>query len=435
MVSCARRISRRRFLRDAGAAAAAPLVLPASVFGQDGRAAPSERITTGHIGVGGQGLAHIIGGPWVLKGGLVSLPDVQVLAAADVNVHAANRAKNEAEKRYAAAAPSGSYKGFTAYTDFREMLDRKDIDAVLVATHDPWHVPASMAAVKAGKDVYCEKPLSLTIREAREMVQAVRRYGRVFQTGTQQRSAEYNGWFRQACELVRNGRIGKLQTVLVGVGHTSSDRWFPAQPVPEGFNWDMWLGPAPWREYNSEIVRGSWFGIRDFSGGEITNWGAHHFDIVQWALDMDGSGPTEILPPDGKDIKTLTYKYANGVVVLHDPSFNGIKFNGTDGRIFVNREQFKTEPEEIAKQPLGPGDVRLLKNTGHHRNWLDCIKTRRRPNADVEIGCRSVTVCHLGNIAYWLKRPLTWDPAKETFVGDPEADRWLERPRRSPWTL
>jgi predicted dehydrogenase len=433
VASC--RLTRRRFLAGAATAVAAPAIVPASVFGAEGRDAPSNRVTLGFIGVGGQGLSHVIGGPWVLKGGMISLPDVQILAAADVNVHAANRAKGHVEKKYADQMASGAYKGCDAYTDYHDLLARKDIDAVLVATPDHWHVKASLDAVKAGKDVYSEKPLSLCIREGRALVDAVRRYGRVFQTGTQQRSAEYNGWFRLACELVRNKRIGTLQSVVVGVDATSINRWFPEEPVPEGFNWDMWLGPVAWRPYNKQIVQGGWFGLRDFSGGGLTNWGAHHFDIAQWALGMDESGPSEIVPPDGKDVRMLTWKYPNGVLVHHDTSFNGVKFNGTDGKIFVCREQLKTEPEEIAKQPIGPNDIQLLKNTGHHRNWLDCIKSRRRPNADVAISHRSVSVCHLGNLALWLGRPLKWDAAAEDFVGDAEASRWLDRPRRDPWSL
>jgi predicted dehydrogenase len=289
-------------------------------------------------------------------------------------------------------------------------------------------------AAKARKDIYCEKPLSLTIAEARAMVKAVRKYDRVFQTGSMQRSSPE---FRKACELVRNGRIGKVQQVLVDVGGPSKWCDLPEEPMEPGLQWDLWLGPAPVRPYNSVLSpRGvhkhfpNWRNYREYSGGMMTDWGAHHFDIAQWGLGMDHSGPVEIIPPeDPKAEKGLRYRYANGVEVIHGGG-GGVTFIGTDGQILVNRGRFKATPESIEDTPLGPNDLRLYASNDHLQDFLNCMRTRQRPICDVEIGCRSVTVCHLGNLAYWNHRRLTWDPAKERFIGDHEANKWLDRPDR-----
>jgi predicted dehydrogenase len=419
--------TRREFLKVAAAGMAAPVVIPASVLGSDARPAPSDRIVVGLIGAGGMGNSHLRS--------LLGRGEVQVAAICDVDKKKRESAKESVEERYAKQAQGGTYKGCAAYNDFRELLDRDDIDAIVVATPDHWHALICIAAAKAGKDVYCEKPLSLTIREAREMVNAVRRHNRIFQTGSQQRSSS---GFRTACELVRNGRIGKVISANVGVGGPSGDCYLPAQPVPPGLDWDLWLGPAPWRPFNKGIHPYSWREYRDYSGGQMTNWGSHHFDIVQWALDMDNSGPVEVVPPDGKDVKLLTYRYANGVNVYHGGftgKGSGILFTGARGKIWVSRSYLRAEPEEILKQPTGLGEVHLYRSKNHHDNWMECIRSRQRPICDVEVGCRSVTVCHVGNLAYWLKRPLKWDPVKEEFVGDDEANRWLDRPKRAPWTV
>jgi predicted dehydrogenase len=368
-------------------------------------------------------------------GAFMGRPEVQMVAVCDVDRSMREEAQKTVEDHYAKQSEQGTFKGCTAYNDFRELLDRDDIDAVMIGTPDHWHALISVAAAKAGKDIYCEKPLTLTIREAREMVNAVRRYGRVFQTGSQQRSS---GGFRLACELIRNGRIGKLLTAHVNVGGPSGDCYLPAEPVPDGLDWDMWLGPAPWRPFNKAIHPFSWRSFRDYSGGGMTDWGAHHFDICQWAMDMDNSGPVEIIPPDGKEVKLLTFKYANGVLVYHGGytgKGSGIMFTGTEGKVDVSREHLITDPEKLLKEPIHPGEVHLYQSKGHHADFLECVRTRQRPICDVEIGCRSVTVCHLGNLAYWLKRPLKWNPVKEEFIGDDEANRWLDRPKRAPWCL
>jgi len=423
-------VSRREFLKGsaavAGAAIAWPAIVPSSVFGAG---APSNRIVMGAIGVGGQGTRHVGGGIWVQGGGFLSKPVVQFVAICDVNANHRNRARDIVNKHY-------GNNDCASYNDFRELTARGDIDAVLVATPDHWHVLTSIAAVKAGMDVYCEKPLSLTIRQAREMADTVKRYGRIFQTGTQQRS-----WreFRFACELVRNGYIGDIKSITVNVGGPPA--WScdaPGEPEPEWLDWNMWLGPAPWRTYTSKIAPGGWMGYRDYSGGEMTNWGAHMFDTAQWAMGMDESGPVEIIPPDGKDYKVLTYKYANGTIMTRGPiskNVPGVLFTGTEGMIEVSRDHLITKPENLLRQQLGRDEIHLYESINHPDNFLQCIKTRKRPASDAEVGCRSITICHLGNIAYWLKRPLRWNPEKEHFIKDPEADKMRARALRAPWRL
>jgi predicted dehydrogenase len=422
------RLSRRTFLQSAALLSAAPSVFRYA-FAQE-RTTPNERITTGHIGVGSQG-----GG---LMGRFLGDSNTQVVAVCDVSTERREAAKERVEAQYAEATRSGTYKGCAAYNDFRELLARDDIDAVVIATPDHWHAIIAIEAAKAGKDIYCEKPLSLTIREARAMVEATRRYGRVFQTGSQQRSARE---FRFACELVRNGYIGQLQTIHANVGGPSQERYLPAEPVPAGFDWDMWLGPAPDVPFHRERVScGGWRGNRDYSGGGMTDWGAHHFDISQWALGMDHSGPVRITPPNGNDVKALTFEYSNGVKLLHSGKANGVDvrgilFTGSEGKIEVDRGYLKTWPAELSQTVIKPDEIHLYESRDHVGNWLTCIRTRQKPVADVEIGARSVTVCHLGNIAYWLGRSLQWDPTREEIIGDEEATRWLDRPKRAPWHL
>lgn len=421
------RVSRRTLLKGAAGALAVPYFVPASALGRGGWLPPSERITVGFIGIGNMGGGHF--------DGFLDDKQLQVLAACDVRRDVREKRKEQADKKYAADRQAGSYKGCAAYNNFEDLLARDDIDAVLIAVPDHWHAIIACAAARAGKDIYCEKPLTLTIKEAWDLVATVRRYGRVFQTGSQQRSDRE---FRLACELVRSGRIGKLETVTVNIGEPSQEAYLPEQPVPEGFDWDRWLGPAPWQPYNAERCSGNygggWRKIRDYSGGMTTDWGAHHYDIAQWGMGMDGSGPVEIIPPNGKDVEHMTFKYANGVVMQRAQA-NGVLFSGTDGDIEVNRGYFSAEPKSIAEEPLGPNDVHLYKSPGHRQDWINCIRSRKRPICDVAIGASSVTVCHLSNIAYWLGRPIKWDPEKREIIGDSEAARWIDRPKRAPWHL
>ncbi len=419
-----KRLSRRQFLKlSTVAAASAPLVLPS--WGASG---PNDRITLGFIGTGTQGRG--------LLQNFLNHSTTQVLAVCDVDTKRREHHRQIVENFYKTKQDS-DFKSCTEYKEFGELLERKDIDAVVIATPDHWHAYIAILAANKGKDIYCEKPLSLTIREGRAMVNAARKNNRVFQTGSMQRSS---GEFRKACELVRNGRIGQVKQVIVDVGGPSVPCDLPEEAMEPGLNWDMWLGPAPKRGYNSVLSpRGvhehfpNWRNYREYSGGMMTDWGAHHFDIAQWGLGMDDSGPVEIIPPeDPKATKGLRYLYANGVEVLHGDS-GGVLFIGTEGKILVNRGKFEATPEKIGTDPLPANAIRLYKSDNHAKDFLDCIRTRKRPICDVEIGCRSVTVCHLGNIAYWTHKRLKWDPKAEQFIGDPEANKWLDRDKRDPW--
>ncbi len=419
-------LTRRAFLRNsagvAGAAIVFPAIVPSSVFGAD---APSERITMGCIGVGGQGGGNMRS--------FHGRKGCEVVAVCDVD---AAHVKKSAERVGLGAKP--------CYNDFRDLLARDDIDAVSVGTPDHWHVPVSIAAVRTGRDVYCEKPLTLTIAEGRTLADEVKRYGRVFQTGSQQRSADN---FRKACELVRNGRIGELKTVRVGIPGNNKrcgPTWEP-EPVPEGLDYDLWLGPALWEPYHTQRCHYQFRFLLDYSGGQVTNWGAHHLDIAQWGIGADDSGPVEIVG-EGEFPKTGLFTtatkvyfeatYANGVkLICQTGGGGGTKFEGTKGWVHVNRGMLKCEPESLVTSNIGPDEIHLYASRDHKQNFLDCIKSRQNTICTAEIGHRSGTVCHLGNIAMLLKRPLKWDPVKEQFVGDREANAMTWRPRRSPWRL
>jgi len=420
-------MTRRTFLSAAASAVAVPYVITSSALGANGRAPASERLLMAAIGAGGQGTRHIGGGIWVQGGGFLSKPDVQFVAVCDVNKNNLNRARDIVNKYY-------GNKNCKTYGDYRELLARDDIDIILCATGDRWHTPVSIAAARAGKDIYCEKPISLTVYEARALAHSIKRYGRIFQSGIQQRS-----WheFRFACELVRNGYIGQLKHITVNVGGPPSECNLPdGGPPPDWLDYDMWLGQAPWRPFHPGLL--GWMAWKDYSGGEMTNWGMHMFDIAQWGAGMDESGPVEIIPPDGKDYRVLTYKYANGATMIRDTITRpepGVIFEGTEGKIEVTREYLATEPKHLLRQKIGPNEIHLYESKNHPDNFIECVKTRKRPASNADVGYRSITVCHLGNIAYWLKRPLKWDPENEKFVNDPEADRMLWREMRSPWTI
>jgi predicted dehydrogenase len=424
------RVSRRRFLHSAAATGlAGPLLLPALRADQTG---PNDRINLGFIGVGTMGFGHV--------NAFLGSPEVQVVAISDVVVERRDRAQKRVEEHYAKQKDSGSYKGCKAYNDFRDLLARTDIDAVVIATPDHWHAIPTIQAARAGKHVYCEKPLTLTIGEGRAVVEAVKKAGVVFQTGSQQRS-EFGGKFRLAVELIRNGRIGKVKTVRVGVGDPAVPCDLPEQPVPEGTDWDRWLGPAPQRGYHSDLCpKGvhshfpAWRKYREFGGGGLADMGAHHFDIAQWALDMDGSGPVKIEPPAGKAKTGLRYVYAGGVEMFHGgPS--GCTFEGTDGTIYVDRDQMQCTPEAILKEPLGDKAVRVYQATNHRKNWLECVRSKKETICPAEVGHRSASICHLGNLGYQLGRALRWDPEKERFVDDDEANKLISRVLRGPWKL
>jgi predicted dehydrogenase len=413
------RIPRRTFVAGAASALAIPYFVPARAFGAN------DRILTGHIGVKNQGGNNL--GAFLTNAVAVCDVDKNVAAAA---------AKRVEEK-------NGSCEVFG---DYRQLLERKDIDAVVISTPDHWHALMTIHACQAGKDVYCEKPLSLTIAEGRKMVEAARANKRIVQTGSQQRS---DNNFRRACELVRSGYLGKIETVLVGIpGPNYPKEQVPDSDPPPELDFDFWLGPAPQRPYNKNRVHYNFRFWWDYSGGQITNFGAHHLDIAQWGLGMDDSGPISV-EGEGSFNKEklhevtetcrLTYTYANGVKMILGQGQKDIRqgatFVGEKGELYVTRGQIKSTPEEIAKSPVLDSDVQLYKSGNHAKNFLECIKSRELPICDVEIGHRSATVCHLGNLAARLGRKINWDPAKEQITGDEEAAQMVDRPYREPWKL
>ena len=386
---------------------------------------PSERVRIGFIGVGGQG-----------KGNLKALLK-NAVAVCDVDSKRLAEAASMVEKANSAAPVQAG--------DYRQLLDRKDIDAVLITTPDHWHALQTIHACQAGKDVYCEKPLTLTITEGRAMVNAARKHNRVVQTGSQQRSAKE---FRTACELVRGGAIGKVKNVLVGLPGVN----FKPPPVADGappaeLNYDLWLGPAPLRPYNEKRVHYLFRFFWDYSGGQQTNFGAHHLDIAQWGLDMDGSGPVSAeakarFNKDGwyevPEWTEINYRYANGItMVCGQAQPGGTTFEGEKGVIHVNRGKLevKINGEKVAPANFPKVDVKLYASDNHHKNWLDCIKSRAKPICDVEIGHRSATVCHLGNIAVRTGQAIAWDPAAEQIINNPDAAKMVEKAYRAPWKL
>lgn len=441
------KFSRRRFLKRAlltTAAVAAPCVLPAGALGKGGVRPPSDRINMGFTGLGGQGGGHLFGGAWTyLPGGYLGRDDVQVMAVCDVRRDRADAGKARVEKHYADKFGQGNYSGCGAYQDFREMIARKDIDAVLVAVS--YHANANLAllAMRAGKDVYSEKPTSPTIRAGRALVEASRAYGRVYQGGTQQRS-EYGGKFRKAVELVRGGRIGRLKQVYAYQGGgaimppPSSAR---KGDSPPGVDWECYVNWLPWFNYHDgpPAFGGNPSGAHRFGWGDI-NWGQHHYDIVQWGVGADDTGPVEIRLQDGKPV----HRYANGVEVFGFPppgekwDQGGAAFIGTEGRITVHRELFMSDPPELIKEIPQTGSSETRKvyySTSHGGNFLECIRTRQKTICDAETTHRGNSVLLLGGIAMRLGRTLKWDPAKEEFPIDPEANRMLSmatHPTRTP---
>jgi hypothetical protein len=417
-----------------------PTIVPSSVFGAE---APSNRITIGCIGVGRQGTADMRD--------FLGLPSAQIIAVCDVDARRLANAQKTVETHYSRQSSGGTYKGCKTYGDFRELVAQADIDAVSIVTPDHWHALPAIAAARAGKDIFLEKPLTLTIEEGRILSDTVRRYNRVFQVGSQQRS---DTRFRQACELVRNGRVGKIHTVKVGFGTDPATGPEPPMPVPDGLNYEMWLGPAPWAPYTENRVhpqkdygRPGWLRIADYGAGMITGWGAHHNDIAQWGLGTEYTGPVEIegqteYPKDGLwDVHgpfRIEYTYANGVKVIcadEEKNRSGVTFEGDQGWVWVTRGRIDAEPKSLLTSTIGPNEIQLYKSNNHKGNFLDCVKSRAQTIAPVEVAHRSCTVCLLGEIAMRLGRKLKWDPDKERFIGDEQANRMLARTMRSPWRL
>jgi predicted dehydrogenase len=438
---------RRAFLQAAAASLAVPWIVPSSALGQN---APSKRINVAFLGAGNQSRVDLPS--------MLNLNDVQVIAVCDVNRASHGYARPEhflgrepaqalVNAFYAKKTDAGSYKGCDAHADFREVLARRDVDAVMVVTPDHWHALMSVMAAKAGKDVYCQKPMTLTVREGEAMIKAVRQHNRILQTGSQYRS---NRVVRQMCELIRNGRIGRVQRVTAMVPDSPSGPgpgWQP-MPVPEGFDYERWLGPAPAAPYHSDRCFYRFRFILDYSGGQVTNTGAHSLDIVQWALGTDATGPVEfedqgaVFPPAGHLFNTaidtqVRARYDNGVELVcrtQKPGF-GARFEGTEGWIEYSSGVLTSQPESLKDSAIGPQEIHLPVSEGHYRNFVDAVKSREDPIEPVEIGHRTATICHLGNLAMRLRRKIAWDPAAQCCPKDDEANAMLDRPHRSPWEL
>ena len=422
--------SRRTFLKNALLASGGISIVPRHVLGQ-GFIAPSDRINIGVIGAGTQarGLSSIF----------VGLKDTQVIAACDVNTkkmdafiesYLTATAKNNQPK---------TAKDLSQYLDYQDLIARDDIDAVVIGTPDHWHAKPAIDAMAAGKHVYCEKPLSHTILEGRAMVNAARKHQKILQTGSHQRSIEQ---FRKACELIRNGYLGKVKKVTVSVGNPYSECKLPYQPTPAHIDWDRWVGPAQMRPYHETIVEADffprWRWFKEFGGGIIADWGAHMFDIVQWALGTDNTGPVTFTPPrEPNAVRGLSMVYADGVEVVHDDFCRGnaVRFEGEKGVLTVSREFLDSNPANIVSATIGKSEPHLYKSEHHQQDWIDAIKQNTLPVCDVEIGHRSASICHIANIAYELNRPLSWNPQDEVFVGDDEANLKRSKLYRSPYGI
>jgi len=402
------RTTRRDFLKTTAAAGAvaAPLVLPSSVFGNAEKAAPSERIVMGGIGIGNMGRGD--------QGAFLGRGDVQYVAVCDVHKGRREGAKSRVDGRY-------KNKDCAAYNDYRELLARDDIDAIHCATPDHWHGIIVVEACRSGKDVYCQKPETRTLREGKLMVDAARRYARVVSGGSQRVRQDYNGIVNKCW----NGELGEIKSINVNVGPLPKECNLPGQNVPDGFDWDMWLGPAPWQPYHPWRCSGSfningqsWRSFSDYSGGGMTDWGAHHFGGATFAVDVRELQPEEVTFHNENGKKWLAYRYPNGVLLTHNkPGKGNLDVEGTG------------EKREPKPQPGYQG------TGGIYGDFIHGVKTREKPFRDIELAVNTAVVCHLGLIAYELERSLKWDAAKQEFPGDDEANRLVDRARREPWQL
>lgn len=427
-------LSRRRFLEQAAVITAGFSIIPRHVLGGKDYVAPSDKINLGFIGTGRQGVT--------LQRYFTDTGEEQIIAACDVYKHKLNNFVRLTDAFYTEKYGSTtSYKSCIPYHDFRDLLANKDVDAVVIATPDHWHSSIAVRAAAAGKDIYCEKPLSLTIEEGRAMVNATRKYKRVFQTGSMQRS-----WpeFIQTAEIIRNGYLGEITEINVILGNPPIPYNLPEEPVPDDLDWDLWLGPNEYVHYNHELnpvlndpLWARWRDFKGLGGGDMTDWGGHMFDIVQWSLDKDNAGPVEIIPPDGKDYQLLTYIYENGIKMTHETvgKKRAIEYTGTEGKLEVQRRKLVTTPASLATRKIGANEIQVYRSSDHYKDFFQAMRNRSKPVADVEIGHRSATVCNLGNIAYELGRPLQWDYKKEQFENDAEANKLRGRSMKREWRI
>ena len=419
--------SRRKFLKTGsrilGAACLAPTIVPSSVFGAN---SPSNRINVSLIGMG-----LISGGHF---NNMLSRKDVFVHSVCDVDSRKLERAVRDANSRY------GKKDATKGYHEYEDICTNRDVDAVMVLTPDHWHAMISLMAIKHKKDVYCQKPMTLTIAEGRMLSDACKKYGTIFQVGSQQRSESA---FRKAAEIVRNGLIGEIETIYTGLGSFAPPTSLEEQPVPDYLDYDRWLGPTPYYPYNEERVKadygGGWRRFWEYGSRKNGDWGAHHFDIIQWALGMDDSGPVKFVPKGVDGHKYQTHYYANGISVLRDhPRTDGqmIEFIGSKGKVQVSRgNRLGSTPGNLKTDAIARDGIHLYKSNGHEQNWLECIRTRKQTICPAEIGHRTATICHLSGIAERLGRTIHWDPEKEVILNDEGASRWYDRPRRAPYVL
>lgn len=434
-----RSFSRRRVIASLGAIMSAPWIVPSHVLGAGDRVPPSDRIALGIIGTGDHGINRNIKR-------FLPEPDCTILAVCDVDRDRRLKAKQLIEDRYASQMPDGSYGGCDDYNDFREVIARDDIDAVMIATPDHWHVIPAVLAAQAGKDVMCEKPLSLTVHEGRVLSDVIHNTGRIFQTATENRSDVH---YHRMCERVRNGRIGKLHTIHVGLpaGHNIHEASFDEVPPPEGMDYDFWLGPAFEAPYCEARCHWNFRWLFDYSGGMLTDWGAHMIDLAQWGNDTEYTGPTKVsaigtFPREGLYNTATRFRveceFANGVTMIVNSASPYLRFEGSEG--WIGNEGWRGEPRasspDILSSEPGENETRLYTCfDGEQRNFLDGIKTRTECYSPAELGHRTITIAHLGNISMLLGRPLRWDADAERVVDDPAANWMLSRPQREPWVL
>ena len=417
--------SRRSFLKGTAAAVALPNIISSRAWANK----PSNTIQLGFIGLGKQSGGHL--------GFFLGQKDCRVVSLAEVAKVRLEHHHRRVVQRY------GAEHGCKATQDFRETIADQRVDAVVIGTPDHWHAIPSILAAQGKKDVYCEKPLTVTIRAALETLNAARKNKIVYQVGSQQRT-EFGGHFRRAVECIRNGRVGKVRKIKIGVGGAAVPCDLPAQDLPKDIDWDLWLGPAPERAFNEVLcpknVHGhfpQWRRYREYAGGGLSDMGAHHYDIAKWAMDIDETGPVKIVPPNSGN-SGLRMIYSDGLEIIHESTrdaFNDVIFYGDEGTLFVDRRGITANPKS-AIRPLGKDDWRLPEiGRSHRRNWIDCIRSRKRPVADVSFGAHTSILCSLANHGYELRRELKWDPKKYEFTGDAKANGLLDRPGRGEWKL
>ncbi|MCY4561543.1 MAG: Gfo/Idh/MocA family oxidoreductase [Flavobacteriaceae bacterium] len=425
--------NRRKFIQTSITSSVGISLVPRYVLGK-GWVPPSDQILIGIIGCGMQGRG--------LQNALCNYPQVRLVSASDVNLNKLNLLAENTIKKYSEVQPTWGVKKIDTFQNYSEQLNQKELDAMVISTPDHWHAKQSLETMELGLDIFCEKPISHTINEGQQIVESAKINKIVFQTGSMQRSWNH---FRNVSELIRNGYLGEIKKIVVHVGDPSRPCDLPPEPLPENLDWDGWLGPAPLRPYNSilsppvdERVFPRWRWFDEFGGGIVADWGAHMFDIVQWALGTDHTGPIKIIPPKNPNAKRgLRLYYSSGIEMIHDnrkldTDQHGIEFFGSEGKMTVARGYIKTEPENIANAKIKDSEIKLYKSDDHLLNWIESIRSRKKVITNAEIGHRTATICQLVNIGYKLGRDLDWDPERERFKGNAMANKLRRKKYRKP---